>query len=399
MRVRVIVVLATLVGCGRLRFDAEDADGGGPPEPPPMAKLVPADAVAGAQVGHAVAVDGALIVIGADGAEGSRGRAYAYRLDTDGWQLDGTLVASDGVAMDYLGGFVAVADDRLAAGADGADPFGPSSGAAYVFDHGGSTWAERAKLVTPDTTDFAYLGQTLAIDRDHLIVGCRYCDQLGTDAGAAYVWSTSDLTAPPAVLVAGGAGGQFGVYVSISGPTAAVSRTADSTRGAVHVYRQTGSGFAPEAVLLASDGVAPDEFGIGLAVDGDVLLAGAFDKDAGTGAAYVFRFDGTTWNEEQKLVASDAMTNAWFGRNVAVSGDLAVIGSPNRDGNAGAAYVFRYDGVRWNETAKLEADVPTPGDRYGYAVALSGTIAVIGCPFDDDQGPDSGSVYAYNLAP
>ncbi|MCP4037599.1 MAG: hypothetical protein GY733_11725, partial [bacterium] len=63
----------------------------------------------------------------------------------------------------------------------------------------------------------------------------------------------------------------------------------------------------------------------------------------GCGAAYVFVRNGTTWNEQAKLTASDATGSDLFGWTVSLSGDTAVIGSPRNDSlgaDAGAAYVF-----------------------------------------------------------
>jgi len=87
----------------------------------------------------------------------------------------------------------------------------------------------------------------------------------------------------------------------------------------------------------------------------------------------------------------------WFGRDVAISGNLVAVGAPHENGNTGAAYVFRYDGSRWVEERKLLADVPTSEDQFGYTVSVSGTIVGVGCPFDDDNGVDSGTVYFYDL--
>ena len=60
--------------------------------------------------------------------------------------------------------------------------------------------------------------------------------------------------------------------------------------------------------LTASEGAALDGFGVSVAVGGDVALVGApFDAAApSSGSAYIFRFDGTSWVQEQKLLASDA---------------------------------------------------------------------------------------------
>ncbi|MHC4414443.1 MAG: FG-GAP repeat protein, partial [Planctomycetota bacterium] len=60
--------------------------------------------------------------------------------------------------------------------------------------------------------------------------------------------------------------------------------------------------------LLASDRAAGDSFGYSVSVSGDVAVVGAhLDDHNGTdsGSAYVYRWDGSSWAQEQKLLASD----------------------------------------------------------------------------------------------
>ena len=73
-----------------------------------------------------------------------------------------------------------------------------------------------------------------------------------------------------------------------------------------------------------------DDFGGFVAVDGDVLLSGAWlDDDRGTdsGSAYVFVRNGGTWTEEAKLTASDAASGDFLGISVSLSGNTAVVGA------------------------------------------------------------------------
>jgi hypothetical protein len=387
------VFVAAVLGCGRINYDVSAMP------PPPEVVL---DGVApGDRFGRAVAVRTNTALVGAPEALGLRGNAYAYRLDDGVWRVEEVVSASDGMPEDGFGGFVALSGDLAVLGADGSDDFGMSSGAAYVFRHEGSAWRELAKLTEPETRDFDYLGQTVSISGRRILVGCRYCSQLGESAGAAYLYEYDGTTlSPPTVLLAsdGRVGDQFGVYVAISGEVAVVSKTADATQGSLYVYRHDGVRWNEEAILVAGDSGPMDELGVGVAMDGDRILAGAFRKDSATGAAYVFRRDGARWVEEQKLVASDAAPDSWFGRNVAISGDIALVGAPHRNGESGAAYVFRYDGARWVESKQLLADVPTPGDQFGYTVSVYGSTAGVGCPFDDENGVDSGAVYFYDLS-
>ena len=76
------------------------------------------------------------------------------------------------------------------------------------------------------------------------------------------------------------------------------------------------------AKLLAADAAAEDRFARAVAVSGDTAVIGAYyDDDRGTnsGAAYVFRYDGASWVQEQKLLASDGVAEDYFGLAVSIS--------------------------------------------------------------------------------
>jgi len=111
---------------------------------------------------------------------------------------------------------------------------------------------------------------------------------------------------------------------------------------------------------------------------------------------------GSTWTEQQKLMASDAAPLDGFGSSVSLSGDVAVIGAPGDDDdtssgqNAGSAYVFVRSGTTWTEQQKLLASDAAPGDEFGSSVSLSGDIAVIGAPLDDTaSGQEAGAAYVF----
>jgi hypothetical protein len=102
--------------------------------------------------------------------------------------------------------------------------------------------------------------------------------------------------------------------------------------------------------------------------------------------------------EEQKLTASDGAEVDHFGYAVAVSGDVVVVGSYWDDDNghaSGSAYVFRHVGSTWVEEQKLTANDGAENDRFGVSVAVSGDAAVVGAYFGDGNSPDSGSAYVY----
>ncbi|MDI1447768.1 hypothetical protein [Polyangium sp. 6x1] len=156
-----------------------------------------------------------------------------------------------------------------------------------------------------------------------------------------------------------------------------------------------------EIELTAPDGAPSDFFGRSVALSGDTAIVGAPDEDTtGTdaGAAYVFVRTNGAWGFEQKLVASDGGPGQWFGFDVAVDGDVAVVGSPKADGAmsaSGAVYVFvRTNGV-WTEQQKVFASDGTSGDTMGQAVAFAGGTLVAGAPAEGTKGADAGAVYVF----
>jgi FG-GAP repeat len=158
--------------------------------------------------------------------------------------------------------------------------------------------------------------------------------------------------------------------------------------------------------LLASDGEAGDRFGLAVAMEGDVAVVGAYWEDTqgpDAGAAYVYRFNGQQWIQEQKLLASNGMAGDEFGARVAISGNTILVGAPSDDHDpnpniqaAGSVYVFVYNGSAWQQQAKILNLNPAGSfDIFGVSVAIEGDVAVIGASFDDAPQPDSGSAWVY----
>jgi hypothetical protein len=128
---------------------------------------------------------------------------------------------------------------------------------------------------------------------------------------------------------------------------------------AVYLFAQPAEGWATgtytsSTKLVPSGGVSSDEFGVRIAMDSDRIVVGApFDTVAGNmrqGSVYVFAqpptgwVNGATYTETAKLIASDGATDEVFGSDVALSGNVLVIGAYADDiGSAnaqGSAYVF-----------------------------------------------------------
>jgi hypothetical protein len=370
-------------------------------------KLTASDGATEDRFGFSVAVSGNVAVVGADrdddnGADS--GSAYIFRYDGASWDEEQKLTASDGATEDYFGVSVAVSGDIAVVGAWYDDDNGSESGSAYVFRYDGASWGEEQKLTAPDGAAYDHFGRSVAVVGGAAVVGACLND-IGSNGnqGSAYFFKLvgdAKLTA-----LDGAAGDDFGYSVAVSGNVAVVGAYYDddngSYSGSAYVFRHDWASWREEQKLTASDGAESDKFGSFVAVSGNVAVVGAYgDDDNGvdSGSGYVFRYDGAGWNQEQKLTALDGAAYDYFGYSVAASGNVAVVGAP-RDGDtaeeSGSVYVFRYDGASWNQEQKLTASDGATEDYFGYSAAVSGDVAVVGAPVDDDNGTDSGSGYVF----
>ncbi|MEM6749701.1 MAG: dockerin type I domain-containing protein [Planctomycetota bacterium] len=103
------------------------------------------------------------------------------------------------------------------------------------------------------------------------------------------------------------------------------------------------------------------------------------------------------WDQTAKLTADDPAAGDVFGFSVGISGTIAIVGAPQDDdagSSAGSAYVF--DTTTGAQIAKLTAPDAAANDRFGESVGVSGTIAIVGAHEDDDAGSNSGSAYLFD---
>ena len=157
--------------------------------------------------------------------------------------------------------------------------------------------------------------------------------------------------------------------------------------------------------LIASDAQIHDAFGHSVAISGDTAVVGANAGGRHVDVVYIFgRSQGGTdnWGEVRKLTASDAQADDEFGVSVAVSGDTTVIGASGHEAavgdRTGAAYIFRRDeggSGNWGEVKKLIASDAQANDRFGSSVAISGDSVIVGASREDAGGLSAGAAYVF----
>ncbi len=199
---------------------------------------------------------------------------------------------------------------------------------------------------------------------------------------------------------------RFGVSVAIDCDIAVVGAyqrdSNGSDSGAAYIYEFSGSDWIEQKKkLIPSDCAAGDNFGRSVAVEGGTIVVGShLDDNPGTdtGSAYVFTRSGTIWSQQQKLTASDAAAEDKFGFSVSISNDTIVVGVYGDNSETGSAYVFTKIGPTWTWQQKLIASDAGAGDRFGYSVAIDNNSVIVGAYQADYSGRfDAGSAYVFTF--
>jgi hypothetical protein len=285
------------------------------------------------------------------------------------------LTASGAQLNDNVGYSVSLSGNLALVGAP--QPLNNGPGAAYVFVFDGTTWTQEAKLTAADAVSGDNFGRSVSLSGERALIGAW---AKNSAAGVAYVfeldgatWTqTAELTADDSEPST-----YFGLSVSLSGDRALIGAYGNS---AAYVFDFDGSSWIQTAKLTAGDGIGSDAFGLSVSLSGDRALVGAYARTHNAGAAYVFAFDGTTWNQEGELIPSDTQRDARFGNSVSISGRRALVGAQGdriSGKQIGSAYIFAFDGNTWSQEAQLVPSDGNPYDNFGLAVSISGKRAVV----------------------
>jgi FG-GAP repeat len=289
-----------------------------------------------------------------------------------------------------------------------------SGGSVHVFTFDGSTWSEQATIRASDRSYDNLFGNAVALSSDGntLIVGdpgaCAYehvCEP------AAYVFTRTGTTWTQQAEFHGGSGFGGSVALSADGNTALVGAGLSGYYGLSYgpegnapptVFVRTDTTWAQEATLHASGTPAMfDNLGhsLALSADGEAALVGDPDANDGAGAAYVFTGSGSNWAEAAELSVPDLPDSSDLGDAVALSADAstALVGAPYGS-SGGTAYLYRDGGGGWTQEAQLGPLEAEPGHSpwflFGITVALNhdGSVALVGSPFFDE---DLGAAFAF----
>jgi hypothetical protein len=353
------------------------------------------DTVKADSFGGSLAVQGDWLVVGAPGTPGA-GKAYVYKRTGTTWNLVTTLTPDSSPTTAAFGTSVAIDGSRLLVGAPG-ETF--ATGAVYVYDWNSTTWVQTDKLAGPGMS--AAFGFSVALDGNTALVGGTLIDGIPTadnDPGEAYVYFYNNLVwAPQGALTPTDAanGDRFGFAVDLSGDTALIGAYKnDSQKGSAYVFtRSGGSTWTQQAKLLPAEAVAGDRFGWSVDLEDDLAVIGADGRDQSPytdlGAVYIFERNGITWTQIQKVLPSENATDTEFGGAVAVEGQVLIVGAPDKQNDEGA--VFAYSDMELpthtptsTSTSVPSTHTPTPTEVGDSALLLNGGFEEVN-PTDSQQ--------------
>ncbi len=324
-------------------------------------KLFASDGLAYDYFGHAVAVDDDTLVVGDGyatiGENIGQGSVYVFTRNGGVWTFQQKLTAFDGGYFELFGFSVALDGDTLVAGAKNATIGGKIyQGSVYVFTRNDGVWTFQQKLFADDGDSPDHFGQAVALSGDTLVIGAHN-DKIGTNYA----------------------------------------------QGSVYVFTRSNGFWSFQKKLTAADGSGQDFFGFAVALSGDTLVAGAKYDTIGAnvkqGSVYVFTRNGGVWTFQQKLTDSEGGTLDYFGESVALNGDILVVGAwgdtIDDKIKQGSVHIFTRISATWTQHPRLTAYDGEQYDEYGFSVALSGDTLVVGARGDDTTTMHQGSVYVY----
>lgn len=189
-------------------------------------------------------------------------------------------------------------------------------------------------------------------------------------------------------------------------PIAWAEAPAGLTMAVQQLMRMHGnSTWSQQQELVANEGAGGDEFAYSVAVNstGATALIGIPGANNAQGAADVFSRSGGTWHLQSALTAGDGTPGDHFGWSVALSGggNTAVVGADDKavgsNSQQGAAYVFTRSKGNWFQRQELTAADGGANDNFGLSVALStdGATALVGAPYRTLSQAKQGAAYVF----
>ncbi len=284
------------------------------------------------------------------------------------------------------------------------------------FVIGPLTVSEIVEVHASDADWGDHFGFSSAISGDTAVVGTPFNEGAASNSGCVYIlqrnhggpdaWGEVRILRP----ADDDNGDFFGEDVAISGDTVVVGSRGNGDSGAAYVFEKNHGGADNwgEVAKLTYSLATNSQLGDSVGISGDLVVAGApYDSHAGSSSGSVVIFGrnwggADNWGAVVRLTMPDAQAGDFFGEDVAISGDTAVIGARNDDnpglGGSGSVFVFERNqggADNWGFVKKVKASDAAEGDYFGMSVAVDGNTMLIGANANDDAGLSSGAAYVF----
>jgi LPXTG-site transpeptidase (sortase) family protein len=264
----------------------------------------------------------------------------------------------------------------------------------------------QANLKASDAGIADEFGYSTAISGDIIVVGAPHDDQLHgneiiSNAGAVYVFerlNSSWVQQAKLTPNTPHAEDNFGVSVAVDGNIIVVGAVGHDYGGkedvgGVYIFARDGKNWKQEVILQPDDLRKEDYFGGAVAIDGNVILAGTTFHDSfgipDVGAVYVFIGAKNNWFQQAKLIPTTPQFGGYFGASLDVDNNTLIIGATEAgnplQNDVGSAYVFEKGAIGWTQVERLVPDDGRNGDFFGYSVSIEGDTIAVGASFKDPE--------------
>jgi len=199
--------------------------------------------------------------------------------------------------------------------------------------------------------------------------------------------------------------GIFGWSTAISGNIIAIGAPYENASGiyeAGHVYLFNAKTGALIRTLVSPNAQSEGFFGWSVGLSGKLVIVGAFGETANgyDRAGHAYTFNAFTGSLISTLTSPNAQFQGLFGCPVAISGDIAIVGAPweTADGFGSAGHAYTFNAITGTLLSTLTSPNAQAGGKFGYFVAISGKIGIVGAPWETADGYGSaGNAYTFNV--
>nr|WP_299381862.1 IPT/TIG domain-containing protein [Allomuricauda sp.] len=358
----------------------------------PPGKVLSAESYAFGYFGQAVAIEGNMVFIGAPFSNA----VYAYENIDGYWLFKQKLVANDGMEGNF-GRSIEVNKDLLLIGAPNQNPIG----AVYAFSlNGENQWIPNEKITALNDNTSDSFGYAISIYNDLAVIGAPYADGNESDSGAIYLFNTSNWNQIKKISSSDGStGDSLGEDVAVYGDFIVAGAPYDDglseNSGSAYIFERNNGDWDVETKLENESEELNDLFGTSVDIFGNYIAIGApndnINLNSNQGSVAIYKHDFGVWTKEHVLLADDGTSGEYFGFDVSVLNNFALIAS-RYSNSIGAAYLFNIE--TGQPIQKLVAPDPqAPGSFF--KVSLSENYMLLGDSEDGDKGVHSGSAYIF----